>query len=66
MLASQKILVNASNVCSDSLAALWDHKAPTERSKLVWECQQAMCALSGWNKVILLWVPGHCGIEGNE
>jgi hypothetical protein len=25
-----------------------------------------LCALSSWNKVTLLWVPGHCGILGNE
>jgi hypothetical protein len=34
--------------------------------KLVWECQQALCALSRWNKVTLLWVSGHCGIQCNK
>jgi ribonuclease HI len=23
-------------------------------------------ALSSWNKFMLLWVPGHCEIQGNE
>jgi hypothetical protein len=35
-------------------------------SKLVWECQQAICALSNTNKVTCLWVPGHSGIQGNQ
>jgi ribonuclease HI len=34
--------------------------------KLVWECQQTMCALSSWNKVMLLRAPGHREIQGNE
>jgi ribonuclease HI len=34
--------------------------------KLVWECWQAICTLSNRNKVMLLWVPGHSGIQGNE
>jgi ribonuclease HI len=28
--------------------------------------KQAICALSRWNSVTVLWVPGHSGIQGNE
>jgi hypothetical protein len=35
-------------------------------SKPAWECEQAMCALSCQNKLLLLWVPGHSGIQGND
>ena len=34
-------------------------------SKLVWECSTALRELSNQN-VLFFWVPGHCGIEGNE
>jgi hypothetical protein len=35
-------------------------------SRFVWECRQVLCTLPCWNKVTLLWVPGHCEIQGNE
>jgi hypothetical protein len=35
-------------------------------SDLVAECRNALCGLAGLNKVILVWVPGHSGILGNE
>jgi hypothetical protein len=41
-------------------------EALRKTSKLAWECRQALCALSSWNKVTLLWVSGHCGIQRNE
>jgi hypothetical protein len=53
-------------ICSDSQAALQALEALRVTSKLVWECQQALCALSSWNKVTFRWVPGHCGIQSNE
>jgi hypothetical protein len=53
-------------ICSDSQAALWALEASRVTLKFVWECQQALCVLSSWNKVVLLSVPGHCGIQGNE
>jgi hypothetical protein len=33
---------------------------------LVTECLNALSALVGLSKVTLVWVPGHCGICGNE
>lgn len=56
------------NICifSDSLAALNALKGYTCRSKLVWEGTKLLRELSLKNKVNLFWVPGHCGILGNE
>jgi len=33
---------------------------------LVWESTQALEKLSGYNKVTLVWTPGHDGRPGNE
>jgi len=33
---------------------------------LVWDSTQALEKLSGYNKVILVWIPGHHGIPGNK
>jgi len=33
---------------------------------LVWDSTQALEKLSGYNKVILVWIPGHNGIPGNK
>jgi ribonuclease HI len=35
-------------------------------SKLVWDCHQDLVKLAEHNRVQLIWVPGHEGIEGNE
>lgn len=51
---------------SDSQAALNALKSATCTSKLVWECVQSLQELSCRNQVNLYWVPGHCGIDGNE
>lgn len=53
-------------ICSDSKAALNALKSRTYTSRLVWECSKLLQQLSYRNKVNLYWVPGHCGIEGNE
>ena len=56
------------NICifSDSQAALKALKAFTCTSKLVWECILSLKQLAERNQVCLYWVPGHCGVEGNE
>lgn len=57
-----------SNICifSDSQAALNALKAFNCNSKLVWDCILSLKQLTSRNTVNLYWVPGHCGIEGNE
>ena len=35
-------------------------------SKLVWECHQSLVKLVEHNRIQLVWVPGHNGIDGNE
>ena len=35
-------------------------------SGLVAECLDALSVLPSMNEVTLIWVPGHCGILGNE
>lgn len=53
-------------VCSDSQAAILAIASPDTRSKLVLECKEACRAVRQKNILQLLWVPGHCGVEGNE
>ena len=36
------------------------------RSKPVWECIQSLAQRCQRNQVNLYWVPGHCGVDGNE
>ena len=54
------------NICSDSQAALKALRAFTYESRSVSECLDTLTALAKSNKVNLIWVPGHEGIEGNE
>jgi ribonuclease HI len=35
-------------------------------SKLVWNCHHSLMRLAEHNRVQLIWVPGHMGIDGNE
>jgi hypothetical protein len=51
-------------ISSDSRAAL--PAKPTAESSLVWECMQVLEKLSKFNKVTLMWTPGHQEIPGNE
>lgn len=53
-------------IFSDSQAALNAIKAFTCQSQLVWECIVSLKQLASKNEVTLYWVPGHCGIQGNE
>ena len=53
-------------VYSDSQAALQAINSFTVTSKLVWECLIALNELGRRNRLRLCWVPGHCGIMGNE
>jgi hypothetical protein len=53
-------------ILSDSQAALKALSSLKVTSGLVAECLDALSALASLNEVTLIWVPGHCGILGNE
>jgi ribonuclease HI len=53
-------------ICSESQVALRAIDGPQVKSDLVVECLNALSGLVEQNEVILAWVPGHCGIQGNE
>jgi ribonuclease HI len=72
ILRSTKLLVTKNpmrrriHICSGSRAALPALAKTTTKSSLVWECMQVLEKLSKFNKVTLIWIPGHQGITGNE
>ncbi|KAJ8915528.1 hypothetical protein NQ315_012410 [Exocentrus adspersus] len=49
-----------------SQAALHALKSPRITSQVVLECTNSLAELGQRNKVRLVWVPGHCGVTGNE
>lgn len=53
-------------ICVDSQAALKALDSPLTSSKLVGECKHMLNHISEKYSVTLIWVPGHCNIEGNE
>jgi ribonuclease HI len=70
MAAQYCLLMNCRNkdikICSDSRAVLDALRKGTFVSRLILECWDALRRVSVFNRVSLLWVPGHSGIEGNE
>ncbi|KAJ8914076.1 hypothetical protein NQ315_014270 [Exocentrus adspersus] len=48
------------------VAALHALKSPRITSQVVLECTNSLAELGQRNKVRLVWVPGHCGVTGNE
>jgi hypothetical protein len=61
-----KNLMRRIHIHSDSRAALAALAKTTTKSSLFWECMQVLEKLSKFNKVTLMWIPGHQGIPGNE
>lgn len=59
---------NSNNIaiCVDSQAALKALDSPITSSKLVGECKNIINSVGRKATVTLIWVPGHCKIEGNE
>ena len=53
-------------IFSDSQVALKALSCPKMTSRLFAECLDALFALASLNEVTLIWVPGHCGVLGNE
>jgi len=68
--AKLESLLNRNNssiaICCDSLAAIKAVSAFKATTGLVAEAMIALKSLAIFNSVRLVWVPGHCGIEGNE
>jgi hypothetical protein len=52
-------------ILSDSQAAIKANNSQIN-SKLAWDCHQSLVRLAEHNRVQLIWVPGHMGIDGNE
>jgi ribonuclease HI len=53
-------------ILSDSQAAIKALNNFQINSKLVWDCHQSLMRLAEHNRVQLIWVPGHMGIDRNE
>jgi ribonuclease HI len=53
-------------ILSDSQAAIKALNNFHINSKLVWDYHQSLMRLAEHNRVQLIWVPGHMGIDGNE
>jgi hypothetical protein len=56
------------NVCilSDSQAVIKTHVSLQINSKLVWDCHQSLAKLAKHNRIQVVWVWGHMGIDGSE
>ncbi|KAJ8917629.1 hypothetical protein NQ315_000113 [Exocentrus adspersus] len=54
------------NILTDSQAALKGLRNHKVTSRLLWECWKELSDLARHNRVVLLWVPRHSGIKGNE
>lgn len=53
-------------ICSDSEAAIKALMSPDIASKLVKECKETLNRVGLENRITLVWIPGHSGVEGNE
>jgi hypothetical protein len=53
-------------ILSDSQAAIKALDSFQINSKLVWDCHQSLVKLAEHNRIQLVRVPGHMGIDGNE
>jgi ribonuclease HI len=53
-------------ILSDSQAAIKALDSYQINSKLVWDCHQSLVQLAEHNRIQLVWVPGHMGIDGNK
>jgi len=53
-------------ICSDSLSVIQAVSAAKATTGTVADAMQALQMLAIYNSVHLVWVPGHCGVEGNE
>jgi ribonuclease HI len=63
---SEGIVNRVVSICSDSRAASLALKSYAVSSRVVLQCRDSLQELALSNRVRLVWVPGHCGIHGNE
>jgi ribonuclease HI len=54
------------NILSDSQAATKALDSLQINSKLAWDCHQSLVREAEHNRIQLVWVPEHMGIDGNE
>jgi ribonuclease HI len=52
-------------ILSDSQAAITALDSFQINSKLDWDCHQSLVKLAEHDRIQLVWVPGHMGIDGN-
>jgi ribonuclease HI len=53
-------------ILSDSQVAITALGNFQINSKLTWDCHQSTTKLAEINRIKLVWLPGHTGIDGNE
>ena len=53
-------------ICLDNIGMIKALVSPVVTSKLVKECKEYLNLLGLSNRINLVWVPGHSGVEGNE
>jgi hypothetical protein len=53
-------------ILTDSQAAIKTLNSFQINYKLVWDCHQSLIRPAEHNRVQLIWVPGHMGIDGND
>jgi ribonuclease HI len=68
IMENQEKLYTGRNSCiiSDSQAAIKALDSFHINSKLVWDCHQSLTKQAERNRILLIWVPGHMGIDGNK
>jgi ribonuclease HI len=66
LLLSKNLMRRRIHICSDSRAAIATLAKTTTESLLVCKHMQVLEKLSKPNNAILMWIPGHQGIPGNE
>ncbi|XP_020298014.1 uncharacterized protein LOC109862388 [Pseudomyrmex gracilis] len=66
LLLSRETKARKINIYTDSKAAIGALVRTTTESSVVWDCMQALKELGKNNKIKLIWVPGHQGIQGTE
>ncbi|KAJ3665723.1 hypothetical protein Zmor_001204 [Zophobas morio] len=66
IIAEREIGNKSIRILTDSKSALLALDSCMVRSGLVWECRQTLKYVTQRNSVVLCWIKGHSGNEGNE